>query len=449
MPASRRRREDYSRGDDRRRQEREKDDEITAVVAFSADLRGYERKYILSLGQRQIVLTHLVQILEHKYGLKEISLARAVEQRVRPLFVWAEFGDKLQYDKRLYGVHCALKNLLTNDKHAVSRKDKLVVEMYKRGHDQFFAHTTVCPPEMDLATVPALLAREFGFTLNDRGEIENPQAASGGSLPGAAAAADAVMGGSGNAANGEDAAVAAHVPSSSTKDSAAAATAPTASSSTPPNDGVSVPAMADRAGDAAGPARGGDAHAVVLIYRPAECGSGLGISTLKNPTAADMVRALEYGRAEAMKLKHRASNVLVSRYIGDLALWHGRKFHMRAYYLVTIVRGVVRAYLWERGDILAAAKPFVLDDFANKDIHDTHFDSTGGDFAFPRDLVGPHGLTSEVYAAAWASMSAAMRHVSEILAPHAKSFEESVHAFEVFGVDFLLRADGSAILLEV
>lgn len=318
----------------------------------SPDLHTFDNTFIVSRGQDQIVLTHMYDILEQRYNLKEVPITNF---KARPLFVWAYFGEKMQYDKRLYRIHCAVKNVLTNDKDIICRKDLLAIHMQTKGFAQDIADTHVCDVNVDPMKVYTILEKKFG-TLSARD---------------------------------------------------------------------------------------------ILIFRPAECSSGVGITTLVHPTPTTVARAIEYGRDEAVKLKHHISPVLVSRYVGDLALWYGRKFHLRAYFLVSVIRGRVRTHLWSRGDILAAAKPFVLDHFYDKDIHDTHFDSTGGDYAFPKDLVGEHGVSAEVYDIAWKSMSDTLTHVSEILAPHAKVFNESKYGFEIFGVDFLIRSNGSTVLLEV
>eukprot|EP00048_Salpingoeca_helianthica_P024004 m.29021 g.29021 ORF g.29021 m.29021 type:complete len:450 (+) comp9127_c0_seq1:1946-3295(+) len=318
------------------------------------DLQDYDPYFVFSLtNPPHLIHTPLAEILEG-YGLKETPIAR--DMRLRPAIVWAEPQEKLAFDKRLYYIHCGVKNVLTNDKFVVARKDQLVKNFRERGLQRYLPPTFVCEPTDSLENIYAAIEIACG-------KIE-----------------------------AED----------------------------------------------------------VLIFRPSECYSGMGITTLRAPSPDDARRAVEHGRAEGFKLTHRPSPVLISRYITNLALWRGRKFHMRVYFLVSVVRGTLRSYVWEQGKILAASKPYVHDHFDDAAIHDTHYRSTGGDFVFPKDLVSAEGgVSEETFARAWANLKQILVHVSEIYLPHAKVFDECKYGFEVFGLDVLMQASGEAVLLEV
>lgn len=188
----------------------------------------------------------------------------------------------------------------------------------------------------------------------------------------------------------------------------------------------------------------------VFIFRPVESYGGQGISVLQNPTRSQITAAIDRGEESVQAIRHRGTAVLMSRYCRDPLLYNGRKCHFRAYFLaLRTADGRLRTFLWEIGKILTAAQPYSYSDFGNAEIHDTHFKSTERDFLFPEDL-DAGGASSKLYREVIRpQMEGAMRIVSRILLPHAKPFLESLHAFEVFGVDFLIHADGTVWLLEV
>ncbi len=121
----------------------------------------------------------------------------------------------------------------------------------------------------------------------------------------------------------------------------------------------------------------------VFVVRPTYSSSGVGVSTVKGNDV--LIReAVAHARKHA---RSRTSSVLVSRYVDNLLLFRGRKCHIRAYLLASVVRGTFRSYFWDHSEILAASKPFVFDNFEDKGIHDSHFSSTGGDYWFPADMI--------------------------------------------------------------
>jgi hypothetical protein len=314
-------------------------------LAFPEDLRSYEHTFVLSPGiPQQLVHGHLQKVMA-SYGLREVPIT---QRGIRPVFVWAELRNK-QFDRRLYAVHCGLKNLLSNDKYEICRKDRLSAQLVARGAGNFLAETFPCTNEAQPLPISSL------------------------PTPG-------------------------------------------------PED--------------------------VFIFRPVQAFGGNGITIIRAPTPEQIRDAVERGREAAMRIKHKATDVLMSRYCTTPLLWKRHKCHFRAYFLVTVLRGVVRAYLWEEGKIYTAGKPYVNDHFDDHGIHDSHCKSTEGDPVFPADLAAG-GVPDHIYPIARAQMIEALQHVAAIYLPHAKAFDECAYGFEVFGADFLVRDDGSVLLLEM
>jgi hypothetical protein len=90
---------------------------------------------------------------------------------------------------------------------------------------------------------------------------------------------------------------------------------------------------------------------------------------------------------EAKKLLPRYDKVLVSDYIRNPLLFRGLKFHLRIFFLITIIDNVIKTYLLNDCKILTAGKPFILSNFDDKTIHDTHVKTTDYDYLFQRDFI--------------------------------------------------------------
>lgn len=188
----------------------------------------------------------------------------------------------------------------------------------------------------------------------------------------------------------------------------------------------------------------------VFIFRPVMLSAGVGISVRKAPTLKYIRDAVERAQSADDFLKKRRirTKVLMSRYVADPLLWQGKKFHLRAYFLASVMRGEYRTYLWSEGKVLTAKKPYVNDSLDDKGIHDTHVLTTTGDPFFPGDIAAG-GITPGQFAQIFSAMERTMTCVSRVLHKHARGYGESKYAFEVFGVDFLVRRDLSVLLMEI
>lgn len=192
----------------------------------------------------------------------------------------------------------------------------------------------------------------------------------------------------------------------------------------------------------------------VFIVKPGEATSGIGISVLQNPSVEEIASAVAFAQQQVRASNPKAqehSPVIMSKYISDIRLWKEKKFHIRAHYLALVSKGVFSTYVCDMATIITAKKPFELAHFDDADIHDTHFSRMPveeGDFFFP-EHADQGGFTSDQVAAVQAQMKAILLEVSKVLQPKAGAYEESAHAFEIFGADFLVREDNTLVLLEV
>ena len=86
--------------------------------------------------------------------------------------------------------------------------------------------------------------------------------------------------------------------------------------------------------------------------------------------------------------KKYGNDVIASEYITTPLLFNSRKFHLRLYYLVFYSKHYKvfnSFYLDTLGKLFTAKLPFTMDEhtFNNKDIHDTHADTTDEDYFYP------------------------------------------------------------------
>jgi hypothetical protein len=127
-----------------------------------------------------------------------------------------------------------------------------------------------------------------------------------------------------------------------------------------------------------------DLNNEVFIVRPSEMTSksgfgGRGIIILDSSSKLTTLK----------ELAQTEKNLIISRYITNPLLFHNRKFHLRIYYIISIVKGVFRSYVYPKYKILTAKEPYVNSYYSNPDIHDTHFKTTDADYIAP-DSLPPH-----------------------------------------------------------
>lgn len=160
----------------------------------------------------------------------------------------------------------------------------------------------------------------------------------------------------------------------------------------------------------------------VIIVKPISGFGGKGIKIYKKGDLMSIIGADSYVFCE---------------YVTDLLLFKGRKFHLRVYLFAT-TWGVFRRYPEYR--IITAKSDFVLDNWDREDIHDTHLKWTDADYFFRPDgdlyIEKTDKQITEV-------CDEIIRHLNP------KPYKESTAAYEMLGLDFLVKSDGDVVLLEV
>ena len=171
----------------------------------------------------------------------------------------------------------------------------------------------------------------------------------------------------------------------------------------------------------------------MYIVRPtgpfAWCGRGI-----ERATSAAELRRIQRAKAGARDAP------IASEYVAHPLLWHGRKMHLRTYFLVRgrTEHSPFHATLWSRAKILTAAKPYACAHFDDSAVHDSHVRSTPRGLFWPDDL--RDALRPDQIAHIQQQMADVLACVARAFEPLAAPYPESRWGFEVFGCDFLVDA---------
>ena len=186
-----------------------------------------------------------------------------------------------------------------------------------------------------------------------------------------------------------------------------------------------------------------DLNYKAYIVRPVDSYAGNGITVISD------YRDVDDAYSEARKF---SKDVIISDYITDVALWgppgadewhipYGKKYHTRVYLLVSVMGGVMRAYILDLTKIMTAASRYDKRARTNeKNVTDTHLKSTVGDIFV--------NLRSES-SVFQSGIREIITSLSTLLGKTVGVFAESKNGFEVFALDLLKREDGTPVLLEV
>jgi predicted nucleotidyltransferase len=157
--------------------------------------------------------------------------------------------------------------------------------------------------------------------------------------------------------------------------------------------------------------------------------------------ASAYIKAKQFSKG--MSVRHNrnieSSPVLISEYIEDIQLHGGKKFHLRIYFMASILFGKYKTFTWNNGEVFTALNRYARGSM-DPSVTDTHGSSTFGDIN-----LFINGLPKEQY-----------RHIikisellTTILGQTIKLYSETENAFEVFAIDLLIRKNNVPVLMEV
>ena len=149
-----------------------------------------------------------------------------------------------------------------------------------------------------------------------------------------------------------------------------------------------------------------------------------------------------------------SDNVSASKYLANLLLFSGKKMHLRMYYLVSCIDGVISSFLLDDGDIITADKPFNMDHPFTKAKHDTHVKSTGADLTIKKDFttenIGISGIVDK-----WQQIYKKCQNICSGITKMIISktngnilFENQRNGYHIFGLDVFITKDLEPVLIE-
>ena len=182
-----------------------------------------------------------------------------------------------------------------------------------------------------------------------------------------------------------------------------------------------------------------------FIVRPVGKGAFSGKDIIRFDDAAKLEEARKLYINKDGTSKY--DSVIVSEYITNPMLYTGRKFHLRTYFLISTISGKYKTYFYNIYELFTAKNPYNNINYADKDVHDTHFASTAGDILCPRDLdpTLKNVFATQIYP----KMEDCMSYISKLMEGHTNPYEQSENAFEVFGCDFLVKDNYDVVLMEI
>lgn len=196
----------------------------------------------------------------------------------------------------------------------------------------------------------------------------------------------------------------------------------------------------------------------IYILRPAESRKGIGIYIIKNQKELenkqkiydDPNRLFNLNKAKnedkklfgALKVKYKKDNsVIISKFIEDAMLFKRKRFHVRMYYMITIINNKVKTYLFKFGKLMTAKDNFNKNKLANKPIYDTHLGTTDDDYIFPTVLKNGNNYYNQ--------MVDILTKVSKVFEKSFKCYPESKSCLTILGSDFMITDKGKVLLIEI
>jgi hypothetical protein len=184
----------------------------------------------------------------------------------------------------------------------------------------------------------------------------------------------------------------------------------------------------------------------IYIARPIAGLGGEGIILIHNPETLKEAQTL-------LIKKYSNQGISLTEYITNPLLIEGRKLHLRAYMLFTLINNTFKSYLLDSGWIITAKSQYENTDWNNKDIHDTHLQSTTiNGIVYPNDLYGrttPNIKDEKDFEKIDNNMRECVKYISSVAASNIYNFNNAANTYEVYGLDFFIRDDFSTFIMEI
>jgi hypothetical protein len=183
----------------------------------------------------------------------------------------------------------------------------------------------------------------------------------------------------------------------------------------------------------------------VYLVKPVDSFKGKGIFSIRSKEELidkyDKLKKTHSREQEILKKKNKI-HWLLQEYITDPMLYNGKKFHIRTYYIIT---SDGRQFLSKISHVRVAEKKFILEDFDNRDIHDTHYNQKIGDIIFSDE--SHKGFTDEAYNKIKKNLI--KLHKKFISKLNLIVYDNVELAFQIIGADTMITKNCDCIFLEM
>lgn len=190
----------------------------------------------------------------------------------------------------------------------------------------------------------------------------------------------------------------------------------------------------------------------VFIARPINSNKGEDIIKIWNEDTLNKAKKLLYN-------DKYVKGVSLTEYITNPLLYNGRKMHLRAYMLMTLINNEFKSYLLDVSKIFIAKQKYKNEDWNNEDIHDTHFSNSGISYNFP-DVIYENKknktdnnftpqISKKEVDIIIKNIRECISYISRIAISNIYHYFNTKNTYEVFGIDVLVKDDLSVFIIEI
>jgi len=162
--------------------------------------------------------------------------------------------------------------------------------------------------------------------------------------------------------------------------------------------------------------------------------------------AKETLRKFELERANIKKVKP-SYGMMISEYITNPLLIEGKKFHLRVYFLLSVISGITRCSFYKQYRILTAKLPYIVGNWLNDKIHLSGGHNTEKLYNYPEDL-------QKEYPNHFHTIENNLNTCNKVIAmamtiANIQHFSESYTGYHIYGLDIMITDDYHPYLLEI
>lgn len=190
------------------------------------------------------------------------------------------------------------------------------------------------------------------------------------------------------------------------------------------------------------------------IIRPVAAFAGKDILYIHSKD--DIIRANKYyaSAKDYSNKPYKLNEITVSEILTDLLLFKGKKFHIRMYYLVSYINGVVNSFLFNIGEIFTAKIEFNTDIPFLKEVHDTHSKSTDDDYFFPKEFNNKNlniPMSQQILNEFQEKCKIICKSITKVFIANKDKilFNNQDNGYYLYGLDILVKSNLDPVIIEI